>query len=63
MAEESICGHTLDLRIPEDDIRDGGFLDLGHYLSRIGILIPEPIAISDPLELLPRNGGSQFSEH
>lgn len=63
MAEEGIDRHLLDLRIPEDDIRDGSFLDLRHYLSRVGILIPEPISISDPLELLSSNGGSQFAEH
>lgn len=63
MAEEGIDGHILDLRIPEDDIRDGGFLDLRHHFRRVGILVPEPIAVSDPLELLSGDGGAELSEH
>lgn len=63
MAEEGIGGHILDFCIPEDDVGDGGFLDLRHYLRRVGTLIPEPIAVSDPLELLSSNGGPEFSEH
>lgn len=63
MAEEGIDGHILDLCIPEDNISDGGFLDLRNYLWRVGKLIPESITISDPLELLPSNSSTQLSEH
>lgn len=63
IADKAVKWHILDLSVSVDDISDRSLLDFGHHFSRVGVLVPKSVTISDTLELLASNGGSQLSEH
>lgn len=63
MANKSIFGHILNIRISVNDVSNCSLLDFFDYFGRVSRLEPEPISVSDTGELLSCNGGSQFSKH
>ena len=63
IAEEAVLRHILDIRVPQDDVSEGGSLDFLHYIRWIGVLEPEPVSVSDRLELNASDRSSQLAEH